>query len=102
MSERRPATTIGELDIHLGNVMQKLDDFQGEVRGALAKLATRDYVDDQIRAVRKEVNESKPSTLFGNFVKVLAGVMVIASFLGLVYEVSTTLSAVRNSLPAAK
>ena len=98
MSERRPATTIGELDIHLWNVMQKLD----EVQVTLGTLATKNYVDEQVRQVNERIQQSKPATLFANFVKVLAGIMVVVSFFGLMYEVSVTLNAIRQSLPAPK
>lgn len=98
MSDRLPATTIGELDIHLWNVMQKID----EVQRTLGTLATKSYVDDQVRMIHDRIQESKPSTLFANLVKVLAGLLVVVAFFGMVYEVSATLSVVRQSLPASK
>lgn len=95
MSERRPATTIGELDIHLWNVMQKLD----EVQVTLGTLATKNYVDEQVRLVNQRIHDSKPSTQFASFVKLIAGVLVVVTFFGLVYEVAVTLHAVRQSIP---
>ena len=95
MSERRPATTIGELDIHLGNVMDKLSN----VETMLTKMATRDYVDEQVRQVNEKIHAAKPSTQLANVAKVAAGVMVIVAFLSMLHEVSVTLSAVRASIP---
>ena len=95
VSERRPATTIGELDIHLGNVMEKLS----EVQATLSTLATRNYVDEQVRLVNEKIHAAKPSTQLASFAKVAAAVMVIVAFLGMLHEVSVTLSAVRASIP---
>jgi len=40
MSERRPATTIGELDIHLGHIQGEL----GRLAAAVNNMATRDDI----------------------------------------------------------
>jgi hypothetical protein len=95
MSDRRPATTIGELDIHLWNVMQKLE----EVQTTLGTLATKNYVDEQVRLVKETIQDSKPSTQIGRLAKFLAAVMVISTFVGFLYQVSITLHALRESLP---
>ena len=94
MSDRRPATTIGELDIHLWNVMQKLE----EVQTTLGTLATKNYVDEQVRQVNERIHQAKPSTQLGNFAKIVGALMVVATFVGLVYEVAITLHAVRQSV----
>lgn len=96
MSDRRPATTIGELDIHLWNVMQKLD----EVQQKLETLATKSYVDEQVRLVNQRIHDNQPSTLLSNAAKIAAGFVAIAAFLGLLYEVAVTLHAVRSTIPA--
>lgn len=96
MSDRRPATTIGELDIHLGNVMDKLSN----VETMLTKMATRDYVDEQVRMVNERIHAAKPTTQLANLAKIASAVLVIVAFLGLLHEVSVTLQAVRSSIPA--
>lgn len=96
MSDRRPATTIGELDIHLGNVMEKLS----EVQQTLSTLATRNYVDEQVRLVNEKIHAAKPSTQLANLAKVAAGVLSIVAVLGLLYEMSVTMQAVRASMGA--
>jgi hypothetical protein len=45
MSERRPATTIGELDIHLSHVMDAITRLNDRVD----RLATTDWVTEQLR-----------------------------------------------------
>jgi hypothetical protein len=44
MSERRPATTIGELDIHLSNVMEHVKAIEGKID----LLATKNWVTDEL------------------------------------------------------
>jgi hypothetical protein len=44
MTERRPATTIGELDIHLSNVMEHVQ----RVEGKIDLLATKNWVADEL------------------------------------------------------
>lgn len=96
MNDRRPATTIGELDIHLWNVMQKLE----EVQETLGTLATKSYVDENIRTLSERIEQAKPSTQIGNAAKLIGAIMVLAAFMGLVYEVAVTLHAVRQTIPA--
>jgi hypothetical protein len=94
VSDRRPATTIGELDIHLGNVMEKLS----EVQQTLSTLATKNYVDDQVRLVNEKIHAAKPSTQLANLAKIAAGVLSIVALLSLLHEMSITLQAVRASI----
>jgi hypothetical protein len=76
--------------------MQKLE----EVQSTLGTLATKNYVDEQVRQVNERIYQAKPSTQLGNFAKVIAALMVVATFVGLVYEVAITLHAVRHSISA--
>lgn len=75
--------------------MQKLE----EVQTTLGTLATKNYVDEQVRMVKQTIHDSKPSTQLEKVGKTLAAIMVIFAFVGLVYEVAVTLHAVRESLP---
>ena len=104
MSDRRPATNIGELDIHLGHAMgeiSKVGERLATIEGMLAKLATRDYVDDQVRLVNEKINAAKPSTQLVSFSKIAAAIMVLVAFVGMMFEVVVTLQHVRQSLPSA-
>lgn len=95
MSERRPATTIGELDIHLWNVMQAIE----EVQKTLGTLATKSYVDDQVRQINERIQESKPSTQLKNIAAVLSAILVVVAFMGVVYEVMSVVRDIKAVLP---
>jgi hypothetical protein len=102
MIERRQATTIGELDIHLGNVMSQIEQLSRNVEGvqqAVARLATRDYVDDQVRLVNERIHAAKPTTQLGNLAKAASGLLAIIAVLAFAYEVAITLHAVRAAIP---
>jgi hypothetical protein len=104
VSERRPATTIGELDIHLMILMDKLTEVNAEVlhvKQTVATLATRSYVDQQVELVNKRIEEAKPAAQLLQFAKIAGAITVIVAFFGLVYELSVTLHSVRSSMPAA-
>ncbi len=102
MSERRPATTIGELDIHLGNAMSeisKVGDKLATIEVLLAKLATRDYVDEQVRLVHQKIQEGKPSAQLLNLSKIVAAILVLITFGGVMLEFSSTLQHLRQAMP---
>ena len=104
MSDRRPATTIGELDIHLMILMDKLTEVNAEVlhvKQTVATLATRTYVDQQVELVNKRIEEAKPAAQLLQLAKIAGAITVIVAFFGLVYELSVTLHSVRSSMPAA-
>jgi hypothetical protein len=99
MSERRPAQTIGELDIHLGNVQSRLTDIAHVMQGmatksditrieaTMAQLATKAEVAAEIKAIRDEVHQSKPGTLIRKFMVACAAVAGGAAAFGIVLEV---------------
>lgn len=45
MTDRRAATTIGELDIHLSNLMDEVRS----IKGKIDLLATKTWVDDELK-----------------------------------------------------
>lgn len=103
MSERRPATTIGELDIHLGNVMETLTELKTsskQMQQTLSTLATQAYVDDQVRMVKESIHQAKPSTQIGNLAKIVGSILVLITFCGFMFEAVVFLQHVRQSLPA--
>lgn len=99
MSERRPAQTIGELDIHLSNVQSRLSDIAHvmntmatkhdvtRIETAMAQLATKAEVAAEIKAIRDEVHRSKPATLLRNFMVACAAFAGGAAALGVALEV---------------
>jgi hypothetical protein len=50
-----------------------------------------------LAAAKEEWNRSKPATLFSNTVKVLAGLAVIFSFAGLMWQIADALTAVKKA-----
>lgn len=121
MSERVPAQTIGELDIHLSHVQFRLhelamsmantatkSDIDG-LRSAMSALATKAEVDskiDEVRGeiatVRDDVQRIKPGTLFGNLVKVLSGLLVVGAFAALLVSVVRLLDRIPPAPMAAE
>lgn len=98
MSDRIPATTIGELDIHLRTVMDKIDD----VQSTLATLATRAYVDEQLKQLREQIQSVRPANMLASVAKTLAAIMVVMTFFGAMYEFMSMAKAVRQSIPTAQ
>lgn len=100
MTDRRPAQTIGELDIHLSNVQSRLVEIQHVMQGmatksdvtrieaAMAQLATKAEVAAEIKAVRDELQNSKPATLLRKFLLGCTAVAGGAALLGIMLEVS--------------
>jgi len=100
MSERRAATTIGELDIHLSNVQASVE----RLTTAMGNMATKDDVRQlsdrmQTFATKAELAEvarrleedSAPSTFWrivGGFTKIGAAVVVAVTMFGLVTAVT--------------
>jgi hypothetical protein len=99
MSERRPAQTIGELDIHLGNVQARLAEIAHvmnnmatksdvtRIEAAMAQLATKAEVAAEIKAIRDEVEQVRPGTLIRRFMLTCAAVAGGAAAFGVMLEV---------------
>jgi len=68
------------------------------LRSDVAGLMTRQTrVEQELATAKEEWNRSKPSTLFGNTVKVAAGFAVIVSVLGVLWQVADALTAVKKA-----
>lgn len=99
MNDRRPAQTIGELDIHLSNVQSRLAEIATTMHGmatkhdvtriesAMAQLATKAEVAAELKAIREEVHRAKPATLLRNFMVACAAIAGGAAGFGIVLEV---------------
>ena len=80
MSDRRPAQTIGELDIHLGFVMDELRD----MRGTLDRLATKEWVSTKIADLEVKIEANTPRSLWKRVTEMAVGVTALAAMLGVV------------------
>jgi len=87
VTERRPAGTIGELDIHLGFVMQELKDMRERVDRMMAMLATKEELAKEIAALRAEIQDQAPKTIWKNMTGIAIGVTSIAGAFAVVVAV---------------
>lgn len=97
MSERRAASTIGELDIHLGNVQDSIR----ELRDTVGNMATKEDIKaltarmenfatkDELRRVEMRLEADSAPSLFwrwvGNAQKIAAAITVVAAACGLIF-----------------
>jgi hypothetical protein len=84
MTERRPATTIGELDIHLGFIMEELRGLRAQQQEMLQMLATKREVDDAIARLDKRIDEESATMFFNKMKNVAIWVTVIAAAAGVI------------------
>jgi hypothetical protein len=101
MTERRPAQTIGELDVHLSHVQSRLAEMAllmqtmatkndvTRIESAMSQLATKAEVAAEIHAIREEVNRIKPANILRQFVLLCAAVAAVGALFGLLRELVT-------------
>lgn len=116
MIERRPAQTIGELDIHLSNLQSRIQelvaaqqamannvasksDIEG-LRHSMAALATKAELAAEIAAIRAEVERIKPATLLRQLTAVLAALGAFGAVAALVLSIGGWVARVpQNAMP---
>jgi hypothetical protein len=79
IQERRPATTIGELDIHLGFLMEELRAIKDRQEDMMQLFATTKAVDEKISALEKRIDEISPHTLWRSLIFVATGITAVAA-----------------------
>jgi hypothetical protein len=115
MNDRRPATTIGELDIHLSNLQGRIADLAAalnnmaintatkadidSIKMSLSTFATKTEVAADLRELRLELDRSKPSTMLRNFAAVLAGIAALGAVVAMVLAVSEFVNSAKRSAP---
>lgn len=77
-------------------------DVSGLRQDVAGLMRRQETIERDLASAKEEWTRSKPSTLFGNMVKVVAGLAVIFSFLGLLYQVTETLFEVKRAALAAQ
>ena len=82
IAERRPATTIGELDIHLGFVMEELREMKAQHEHMLQKLATKAEVAEQIAELKRQIEENSPRTFWRKTTEIAVGVVALCTATG--------------------
>lgn len=93
--DRRPATTIGELDVHLSYVGEELK----EIRQRLQDMATTDDIDalrdelqgyatrKELEALERKVHEQSPSSVMGRAKEYALTFVAFAAAIGAVVAV---------------
>lgn len=84
MTERRPATTIGELDIHLGFIMEELRGLRTQQQEMLQLLATKRELDEKIAALNLRIDQESATMFFNKMKNVAIWITVIAAAAGVV------------------
>jgi hypothetical protein len=90
MMERRKAETIGELDTHLGYMMEELSKVTGELkemRDHFNALVTLMATKVELEALREEVRRQSPSSIWKTVVWISAGVTALAGAFGVLVAV---------------
>lgn len=87
MIERRPATTIGELDIHLGFLMEELRGMKAQQDFMLQKLATKEEVAKQIGELRDKVEANSPRSFWKRITEIAVGVVALCTAIGFIIAV---------------
>lgn len=83
MTERRPATTIEGLDIHLWHVMEKLI----AVEERLGRMVTVDHMNAEIQQLRKELKEQAPQTIWRRMTEIAVGLTAVAGAFAVVVAI---------------
>lgn len=77
IAERRPATTIGELDIHLGFLMDELKEMREQQESMMRLLATK----QEVEALRTELEAKIKNGSFSAFLRRLTEIAVAVTAL---------------------
>lgn len=78
MSDRRPATTIGELDIHLSHVQESLRDLVG----AVSNMATKKDIDEitaRIDVLEERIEQSTVGSFFDRASSIITKIGAVAA-----------------------
>ena len=84
IAERRPATTIGELDIHLGFIMEELRDMRKQQDEMIRMLATKEEVNEKFNALNHRFDTESATAFFEKIKAVAIWITVIAAATGVI------------------
>lgn len=87
IAERRPATTIGELDIHLGFLMEELRDIRQRQESMVNMLATKQEVADQIADLKAKIEANSPRSFWKRITEMAVGVVAVCTAIGFLVAV---------------
>lgn len=87
IAERRPATTIGELDIHLGFLMEELRDIRQRQESMVNMLATKTEVAQQIAALKAQIDSNSPRTFWRRLTEIAVGIVALCTSAGFIIAI---------------
>ena len=87
MTERRSATTIEQLDVHFGYMMEELQNMRRELVEMRQMLATKEELNREIAALRTEVQNQAPKTIWRKWTEIALGISAIAAAFWVVVSV---------------
>lgn len=87
MPERRPATSISELDIHLGYLMEELRDMRERQEQMIHSLATKQEVADAIASLNKRIDSNSPRSFWKGLTEIAVGVVALSTAVGFLIAV---------------
>lgn len=87
IAERRPATTIGELDIHLGFLMDELKTMREQQDSMLRMLATKQEVSELRAELEAKIKNGSFSSFFRRLTEIAIGVTAVCTAVGFVIAV---------------
>lgn len=87
MTERRSATTIEQLDVHFGYMMEELQNMRRELIEMKTMLATKEELNREIATLRAEVQAQAPKTIWRKSTEIAVGISAIAAAFWVVVSV---------------
>jgi hypothetical protein len=87
MTERRSATTIEQLDVHFGYMMEELQNMRRELVEMKNVLATKEELNREVAALRVEMQSQAPKTIWKKWTEIALGISAIAAAFWVVVSV---------------
>lgn len=87
IQERRPATTIGELDIHLGFVMDELKEMREQHDSMLRMLATKQEVSDLRADLEAKIKNGSLTAFLRRLTEIAVAITAVCTAAGFVIAV---------------
>jgi hypothetical protein len=89
MSDRRPATTIGELDIHLGFLLDELTQMREQQDRMLQMLATKTELAELRADLEAKIKNGSVSAFLRRLTEIAVAITAVCTAGGFVYAVLT-------------
>ena len=91
MTERRSASTIEQLDVHFGYMMEELQSMRRELVEMRQMHATKEELNREIATLRAEVQNQAPKTIWKKGTDIAVGISAVAAAFWVVVSVLRSL-----------